>query len=64
MNTNEKELLIGLISLVVSIVWGIKEFRDWKKLDNWWLKSYGIEIIGGLVILFLIGIAGVYRYFS
>jgi len=64
MNIKEKELLIGLISLAVSILWGIKEIKDWNKLDNWWLKSYSIEIIGGLIIFFMIGIAGIYRYFS
>ncbi|WP_430907514.1 hypothetical protein [Maribacter sp. 2-571] len=64
MNHKEYELLIGIVSLIVSVAWGYKEIKEYNDLEDYWLKSYSIEIIGGLVCFFLIGIAGIYRYFS
>ena len=66
MNEKEYELIFGIICLLVSIIWGYYEIKDWNKMkkDDYMLKSYSIEIIGGLIAFFMIGVAGIYRYFS
>ena len=66
MNEKEYELIFGIICLLVSFIWGYYEIKDWNKMkkDDYMLKSYSIEIIGGLIAFFMIGVAGIYRYFS
>ena len=66
MDRKEFELIFGILSLLVSIIWGYYEIKDWNKMkkDNYIRKSYSIKIIGGLIVFFMIGIAGIYRYFS
>jgi len=66
MDRKEFELIFGILSLLVSIIWGYYEIKSWIKMkkDDYMSKSYSIEIIGGLIAFFMIGIAGIYRYFS
>ncbi len=66
MNDREFELIIGIISLTVSILLGLREIRIWKSLekDDYMLKSFSIKKIGAIVGLFLVGIAGIYRYYN
>jgi len=65
MSTKEFELIFGIISLLVSITWGFYEIKDWNRMkkDDYMLKRFSIKIIGGLLVFFIIGIAGIYRYF-
>ncbi|SFU45448.1 hypothetical protein SAMN05216480_10433 [Pustulibacterium marinum] len=66
MNTKEFELILGILCLLMSIFWGYYEIKDWNKMrkDDYMLKSSSIKIIGALIAFFMIGIAGIYRYFS
>lgn len=66
MNTKEFELIIGIVCLLISIIWGFYEIKVWNKTkeDDYMLKSNSIQIIAGLTIFFMIGIAGIYRYLS
>ena len=66
MNTKEFELIFGIICLLISIIWGYYEIKDWNRMkkDDYMLKSFSINIIVGLIAFFMIGIAGIYRYFS
>jgi hypothetical protein len=65
MSTKEFELIFGIISLLVSLIWGFYEIKDWSRMkkDDYFLKSLSIKVIGGLVVFFMVGIAGIYRYF-
>jgi hypothetical protein len=66
MSTKEFELIFGILCLLLSIIWGFFEIKDWNRMkkDDYMLKSYSIEIITGLIVFFMIGVAGIYRYFS
>ncbi|QCX39041.1 hypothetical protein FF125_11570 [Aureibaculum algae] len=66
MERKEFELIFGILSLLVSIIWGYYKIKDWNRMkkDNHIRKSYSIQIIGGLIVFFMIGIVGIYRYFS
>jgi hypothetical protein len=66
MSTKEFELIFGILCLLISIIWGFFEIKDWNRMkkDDYMLKSYSIEIITGLIVFFMIGVAGIYRYFS
>ena len=65
MNTKEFELIFGLLCLLISIIWGFHLIKEWNntKKNDYMMKSFSIELIGGLIIFFMIGIAGIYRYF-
>ena len=54
------------MSLLVSLIWGFYEIKDWNRMkkDDYILKSLSIKVIGGLLVFFMIGIAGIYRYFN
>lgn len=66
MSRKEFELIFGILCLLISIIWGYYEIRDWNKMkkDDYMLKSFSIEIFSGLIVFFVIGIIGIYRYFS
>jgi hypothetical protein len=66
MSTEEFELIFGIMSLLVSLIWGFYEIKDWNRMkkDDYILKSRSIKVIGGLLVFFMIGIAGIYRYFN
>lgn len=66
MDREEFELIIGLLCLLISIFWGYSEIKEWNKTDkdDYMLKSSSIKILSGLIIFFLIGIIGIYRYLS
>tara|TARA_B110000914_G_scaffold59055_1_gene51233 strand:+ start:748 stop:978 length:231 start_codon:yes stop_codon:yes gene_type:complete len=66
MSTEEFELIFGIMSLLVSLIWGFYEIKDWNRMkkDDYILKSLSIKVIGGLLVFFMIGIAGIYRYFN
>ncbi|MCL8009569.1 hypothetical protein M8845_19280 [Gelidibacter japonicus] len=62
MSTKEFELIFGILCLLISIIWGYYEIKDWNKTkkDDYIIKSFSIEIIGGLIAFFMIGIAGIW----
>jgi len=65
MDKKEFELIFGILSLLASIIWGYYEIKAWNKMkkNDYMLKSFSIEVITGLIVFFMIGIAGIYRYF-
>lgn len=65
MTRREFELIFGLIFFLISIIYGFYKIKDWRKIqkDDYMLKSFSIKTIGGLVVFFIIGVVGIYRYF-
>ena len=59
------ELIIGILGLAVSSIWGFHEIRDYMRSKRGanMRRSPGVETLAGLVIFFLLGIAGICAYF-
>ncbi len=66
MNSREFEIVFGIICLIISILLGLREYKNWNSLekDDYILKSFSVKKIGAIIGLFLVGIAEIYRYFS
>jgi len=62
----ELEMLGGIICFSISLLFGYREFKNWKsiKKDDYILKSFGIQKWTGIIIFFLCGVILIYRYFS
>ena len=52
--------------MIISILLGLREIKIWNNLEkeDYILKSFSVKKIGAIIGLFLVGIAGIYRYFS
>ena len=66
MERKEFEFVFGIICLLLSIIWGYYEIKAWNKIknDDYMMKSFSIEFFGAIIMFFIIGIVGIYRYFS
>tara|TARA_R110002072_G_C7766330_1_gene518772 strand:+ start:180 stop:380 length:201 start_codon:yes stop_codon:yes gene_type:complete len=66
MNNREFEIIFGIICMIISILLGLREIKIWNNLEkeDYILKSFSVKKIGAIIGLFLVGIAGIYRYFS
>ena len=66
MDNKEFELLLGIVSLIISLLFGYREIKNWNSIekDDYMLKSFSVEKTVGIIGLFLVGIVIIYRYFS
>jgi len=61
----EYELILGILSLIISILLGVREINNLMKIkkNDFMLKSISIKKIGAIMVFFIVGIVGIYRYF-